>query len=84
MGEERGSPGLRISVKRTRICSVDVFIASDGPRIHPDKPTIFMDHEASLILLCDLIHTLADIFRQLGWAVNQSGRGDGARNCQYD
>ena len=43
MGEERGSPGLRDFCEAHKdLFSADVFIASDGPRIHPDKPTIFM------------------------------------------
>lgn len=43
MGEERGSPGLRdFCAAHKDLFSADVFIASDGPRIHPDKPTIFM------------------------------------------
>lgn len=43
MGEEIGSPGLR------RICeqhkpelAADVFIASDGPRLRSDRPTLFL------------------------------------------
>ena len=43
MGEERGSPGLREFCSANKhLFNADVFIASDGPRIHPDKPTIFM------------------------------------------
>ncbi len=43
MGEERGSPGLKdFCAANKHLFDADVFIASDGPRIHPDKPTIFM------------------------------------------
>ena len=43
MGEERGSPGLREFCKKNKnLFNADVFIASDGPRISPEKPTIFM------------------------------------------
>ena len=43
MGEERGSPGLKdFCALHKDLFQADVFIASDGPRIHPDKPTIFM------------------------------------------
>lgn len=43
MGEERGSPGLRdFCAANKHLFNADVFIASDGPRIHPNKPTIFM------------------------------------------
>lgn len=42
MGEEMGSPGLReiCSMEKEKF-SADVLIASDGPRIDPEKPTIF-------------------------------------------
>jgi acetylornithine deacetylase/succinyl-diaminopimelate desuccinylase-like protein len=41
--EEIGSPGLRefFKEKKSRLVS-DVLIASDGPRLQPDVPTIFM------------------------------------------
>lgn len=41
MGEEAGSPGLRevITQHKDRF-NADVFIGSDGPRAHPDKPTL--------------------------------------------
>jgi acetylornithine deacetylase/succinyl-diaminopimelate desuccinylase-like protein len=41
--EEIGSPGLRefFKEKKSRLAS-DVLIASDGPRLKPDVPTIFM------------------------------------------
>ena len=42
MGEEMGSPGLReICTAENEKLSADVLIASDGPRIDPQKPTIF-------------------------------------------
>ncbi len=42
-GEEVGSPGLRelCAAERERL-RADVFIASDGPRLAPDRPTIFL------------------------------------------
>lgn len=42
MGEECGSPGLRdfASANRERL-SADVLIASDGPRIRPEHPTVY-------------------------------------------
>ena len=43
MGEERGSPGLKeFCAANKHLFDADVFIASDGPRIHPDTPTMFM------------------------------------------
>lgn len=42
-GEECGSPGLReFCASHKERLAADVFIASDGPRLHRDSPTIFM------------------------------------------
>lgn len=42
-GEECGSPGLeQFCAEKSELFSADVFIASDGPRIQPGTPTIFM------------------------------------------
>jgi len=43
MGEECGSPGLRdfARVNRDRLAA-DVLIASDGPRLRPKHPTLYM------------------------------------------
>lgn len=42
MGEERGSPGLEAfcTAQRTAL-SADVLIASDGPRLAAERPTVF-------------------------------------------
>jgi acetylornithine deacetylase/succinyl-diaminopimelate desuccinylase-like protein len=47
-GEEMGSPGLNDFCRehKTDLAS-DVFIASDGPRISPDRPTIFLGSRGS-------------------------------------
>ncbi|WP_374833089.1 M20 family metallopeptidase [Paenochrobactrum pullorum] len=43
MGEERGSPGLReICHKYKDKLKADLLIASDGPRLNMDRPTIFL------------------------------------------
>ncbi len=43
MGEEIGSPGLRaICEQRRRELAADVLIASDGPRLRADRPTLFL------------------------------------------
>jgi acetylornithine deacetylase/succinyl-diaminopimelate desuccinylase-like protein len=43
MGEENGSPGLHeIIGGNLDAFAADVFIASDGPRVEPDCPTIFL------------------------------------------
>ncbi|QDL94969.1 M20 family metallopeptidase (plasmid) [Paroceanicella profunda] len=42
MGEESGSPGLKAFCEAQRaLLAADVFIASDGPRLSPARPTIF-------------------------------------------
>jgi acetylornithine deacetylase/succinyl-diaminopimelate desuccinylase-like protein len=43
MGEECGSPGLRDFARTNEArLSADVLIASDGPRLRPTRPTIYM------------------------------------------
>ena len=42
-GEENGSPGLHELVAENKgDFAADVFIASDGPRVSPEMPTIFL------------------------------------------
>ena len=42
MGEEVGSPGLhRICADEKEALAADVLIASDGPRMRPDRPTVY-------------------------------------------
>ena len=42
-GEETGSPGLREFCAANReLLAADVLLASDGPRLSPDRPTLFM------------------------------------------
>ncbi len=42
-GEEVGSPGLDEAARLYRdLLQADVFIASDGPRLAPDRPTLFL------------------------------------------
>ena len=43
MGEEIGSPGLRqLCETRSDMLAADVLIASDGPRLRANRPTIFL------------------------------------------
>lgn len=43
MGEESGSLGLRdVCLARAEVLAADVLIASDGPRLALDRPTIFL------------------------------------------
>lgn len=49
MGEEAGSPGLQAFCRQnTALLSADVLIASDGPRITPDRPLIFTGSRSAL------------------------------------
>ena len=42
-GEEAGSPGLKAFCEQNKdLFKADVFIASDGPRLQPNMPTVFM------------------------------------------
>lgn len=42
-GEERGSPGLGdFCAEHKSLFKADVFVASDGPRMQPNAPTVFM------------------------------------------
>jgi len=42
-GEETGSPGLReFCVENKNLLKADVLIASDGPRLQPSRPTLFL------------------------------------------
>ena len=42
-GEEVGSPGLKeFCLENKRLLRADVLIASDGPRLQPGQPTIFL------------------------------------------
>ena len=48
-GEEAGSPGLReFCDANAAMFAADVFIASDGPRLAPDRPTIFMGSRGTM------------------------------------
>ncbi|MEE3661672.1 M20 family metallopeptidase [Brenneria sp. g21c3] len=43
MGEEIGSPGLAAICRRYKPqLAADIFIASDGPRLNADRPTLFL------------------------------------------
>ena len=50
-GEEVGSPGLHEFVRNHReLLAADVLIASDGPRLGPTRPTLFMGTRGALNL----------------------------------
>ena len=56
-GEEVGSPGLKQFCSENKaLLKADVFIASDGPRLQPGRPTIFLGSRGAfnLDLLVDL------------------------------
>ena len=60
MGEEVGSAGLREFCLRhkDRLLRADLLIASDGPRIAPDRPTIFLGARGGIMI--DLIVDLRE------------------------
>jgi len=48
-GEEVGSPGLReLCSQNKSLFAADVLIASDGPRLAPERPTIFLGTRGAL------------------------------------
>jgi acetylornithine deacetylase/succinyl-diaminopimelate desuccinylase-like protein len=56
-GEEIGSPGLREICRNEKArLAADVLIASDGPRLAPERPTIFLGARGAMNfdLVCDL------------------------------
>ncbi|MCT7377145.1 M20 family metallopeptidase [Chelativorans salis] len=57
MGEECGSPGLaELFRENSALFAADTLIASDGPRLHPERPTLFMGSRGAVNfdLLVDL------------------------------
>lgn len=49
MGEETGSPGLKALCEEHREeFAADLLIASDGPRLRPDRPTVFLGSRGAL------------------------------------
>ncbi len=51
MGEELGSPGLRAICREERAAlAADVLIASDGPRLSPERPTVFLGSRGAVRL----------------------------------
>lgn len=56
-GEEVGSVGLRQIIAENREAfAADVFIASDGPRVHPDRVTVSLGNRGAVNfdLICDM------------------------------
>jgi len=48
-GEEMGSPGLKeFCLENKNLLKADVLIASDGPRLQPGRPTIFLGSRGAL------------------------------------
>ena len=49
MGEEAGSPGLaRFCADHREALHADLFVASDGPRINVERPTLFLGSRGAL------------------------------------
>lgn len=49
MGEEAGSPGLAEFCQQHReALRADLFLASDGPRVHAERPTLFLGSRGAI------------------------------------
>ena len=49
MGEENGSPGLReLCTQHQDLLRADLLIASDGPRLSAERPTVFLGSRGSM------------------------------------
>jgi acetylornithine deacetylase/succinyl-diaminopimelate desuccinylase-like protein len=49
MGEETGSPGLRgLCEENQALFKADLLIASDGPRLRADRPTVFLGSRGNM------------------------------------
>ena len=49
MGEETGSPGLRgLCEENKELFKADLLIASDGPRLRADRPTVFLGSRGNM------------------------------------
>jgi len=49
MGEETGSPGLReVCAQHRDMLQADVLLASDGPRLNAQRPTVFLGSRGSI------------------------------------
>jgi acetylornithine deacetylase/succinyl-diaminopimelate desuccinylase-like protein len=49
MGEETGSPGLReLCAENKALFAADLLVASDGPRLRAERPTIFLGSRGAL------------------------------------
>lgn len=49
MGEEAGSPGLAEFCRQHRdALRADLFLASDGPRVHAERPTLFLGSRGAI------------------------------------
>jgi acetylornithine deacetylase/succinyl-diaminopimelate desuccinylase-like protein len=65
MGEELGSPGLRAVCQTHReALAADVLIASDGPRLRADQPTLFLGSRGCFNF--DLVVNLRDAAQHSG------------------
>ncbi len=63
--EETGSPGLReICESHQAELAADLLLASDGPRLAPDRPTIFLGSRGALNF--ELVADLRDVGPPLG------------------
>jgi len=77
MGEEMGSPGLHAICEQLRDeLRADVLIASDGPRLAAQRPTVFLGSRGLVNFKLSL-----NLLGKLGRTVAQSRGGAGERDC---
>ncbi|GAB5446007.1 M20/M25/M40 family metallo-hydrolase [Gymnodinialimonas sp.] len=57
MGEEIGSPGMaEFCAAHSEALAADMLLASDGPRVAVDRPTVFLGARGGATFRLDLIH----------------------------
>ena len=82
MGEETGSLGLRdICSSHKELFKADLLVASDGPRLRPERPTIFGFAWQRELRFDD--RSAQRRLRQLGWTDQQPRYSAGARDLQH-
>ena len=83
MGEEVGSPGLHaVCEQRAEALRADVLIASDGPRLASERPTIFSARAVLSISIFASVARRGASFRQLGRAARESRDDARQRHCR--
>jgi len=68
-GEEIGSPGLnRVCAAEQAYLSGDLFLASDGPRVSAERPTVFLGSRGDWVSTSTSLYVTARTIREIGAA----------------